>query len=153
MNPIVQEVTARIKDRSQLSRSAYLDNLDRQAQAGPTRGALSCSNLAHGMAACSQLEKDRLTGELVPNIAIVSAYNDALSAHQPYERYPEKIRQVASHLGAVAQVAGSVPAMCDGVTQGQVGMELSLFSRDVRRFRQDPRGDTGDARSRSRWFD
>ena len=131
MNPIVQEVTARIKDRSQVSRRTYLENVDRQAEAGPTRGALSCSNLAHGVAACSQMEKDRLTEELVPNIAIVSAYNDMLSAHQPYERYPAKIRQVAAELGAVAQVAGSVPAMCDGVTQGQDGMELSLFSRDI----------------------
>ena len=131
MNPIVQEVTARIKDRSQVSRRTYLENVDRQAEAGPTRGALSCSNLAHGVAACSQMEKDRLTEELVPNIAIVSAYNDVLSAHKPYERYPAKIRQLAAELGAVAQVAGSVPAMCDGVTQGQDGMELSLFSRDI----------------------
>ena len=131
MIPAVESVTDRIRRRSFISRNAYLDNLDRQAQAGPMRGTLSCSNLAHGMAACSQVSKDRLTEELVPNIAIVSAYNDVLSAHQPYESYPEKIRQVATGLGAVAQVAGGVPAMCDGVTQGQDGMELSLFSRDV----------------------
>ena len=120
MNPAVQAVTERIKRRSQSKRTAYLDNLDRQAQAGPMRGSLSCSNLAHGMAACSQVSKDRLTEELVPNIAIVTAYNDVLSAHQPYEGYPEKIRQVATNLGAVAQVAGGVPAMCDGVTQGRM---------------------------------
>ena len=131
MNPAVQAVTERIKRRSQSKRTVYLDNLDRQAQAGPMRGSLSCSNLAHGMAACSQVSKDRLTEELVLNIAIVTAYNDVLSAHQPYEFYPQKIRQVATNLGAVAQVAGGVPAMCDGVTQGQDGMELSLFSRDV----------------------
>ena len=131
MNLIVEEVTKRIIKRSRLSRSAYLGRLDRQAQAGPMRGSLSCSNLAHGMAACSQIEKNRLTEDLVPNLAIVTAYNDMLSAHQPYEGYPEKIRRVAAQLGAVAQVAGGVPAMCDGVTQGQDGMELSLFSRDV----------------------
>jgi len=131
MNLIVEEVTSRVIERSQPSRSAYLARLDRQAQAGPMRGSLSCSNLAHGMAACPQAAKDRLTEDLVPNLAIVTAYNDMLSAHQPYEGYPERIRQIAGQLGAVAQVAGGVPAMCDGVTQGQDGMELSLFSRDV----------------------
>lgn len=131
MNPVIEEVTARIINRSQPARKAYLANLDRQAQAGPLRGSLSCSNLAHGMAACSGVSKERLTDEFIPNIAIVSAYNDVLSAHQPYEGYPAFIRQVAEDLGAVAQVAGGTPAMCDGVTQGQDGMELSLFSRDV----------------------
>ena len=131
MNLIVEEVTSRVIERSRPSRSAYLARLDRQAQVGPTRGSLSCSNLAHGMAACPQAAKDRLTEDLVPNLAIVTAYNDMLSAHQPYEGYPERIRQIAGQLGAVAQVAGGVPAMCDGVTQGQDGMELSLFSRDV----------------------
>ena len=131
MNLIVEEVTSRVIERSRPSRSAYLARLDRQAQAGPMRGSLSCSNLAHGMAACPQAAKDRLTEDLVPNLAIVTAYNDMLSAHQPYEGYPERIRQIAGQLGAVAQVAGGVPAMCDGVTQGQDGMELSLFSRDV----------------------
>ena len=131
MNPIIEAVTNRIKERSKPQRSAYLAQLDRQAQAGPSRGSLSCSNLAHGMAACSTSSKDRLTDELVANIAVVSAYNDVLSAHQPYEGYPEFIREVAHEMGAVAQVAGGVPAMCDGVTQGQDGMELSLFSRDV----------------------
>ena len=131
MNTVLYSVTERIKRRSSVKRTAYLDNLDRQAQAGPMRGSLSCSNLAHGMAACSQVSKERLTEELVPNIAIVTAYNDVLSAHEPYEGYPEKIRQLATDFGAVAQVAGGVPAMCDGVTQGQDSMELSLFSRDV----------------------
>ncbi len=118
MNLIVEEVTSRVIERSRPSRSAYLARLDRQAQAGPMRGSLSCSNLAHGMAACPQAAKDRLTEDLVPNLAIVTAYNDMLSAHQPYEGYPERIRQIAGQLGAVAQVAGGVPAMCDGVTQG-----------------------------------
>ena len=131
MNPIVQEITDRIRDRSRRSRDAYLARIDRAAQAGPSRTALSCSNLAHGMAACSQRDKDNLTGELAPNIAIVTAYNDMLSAHQPYATYPDQIKRAANGLGAVAQVAGGVPAMCDGVTQGRDGMELSLFSRDV----------------------
>jgi phosphogluconate dehydratase len=131
VNPIVEEVTNRIRERSQDKRTAYLARLDEAAASGPARGSLSCSNLAHGIAACSTGDKDRLTDEFMPNIAIVSAYNDMLSAHQPYESYPGQIRTVASELGAVAQVAGGVPAMCDGVTQGQAGMDLSLFSRDV----------------------
>ena len=131
LNPIVEEVTERIRKRSEIDRKAYLNRIDAQAQAGPSRASLSCSNLAHGMAACSSENKSSLTDELVPNIGIVSAYNDMLSAHQPYENYPDKIRQAANKVGAVVQVAGGVPAMCDGVTQGQDGMELSLFSRDV----------------------
>lgn len=131
MHPIVQAVTDRVRDRSHQKRSAYLARLEQQAASGPARGSLSCSNLAHGMAACSADDKGRLTDEYLPNIAIVSAYNDILSAHQPYESYPDQIRKAATELGAVAQVAGGVPAMCDGVTQGQDGMELSLFSRDV----------------------
>ncbi len=131
MNPIVKEVTNRIRERSKEKRTAYLARLDEAAASGPARGSLSCSNLAHGMAACSAGDKDKLTDKHRPNIAIVSAYNDILSAHQPYETYPGQIRTAASELGAVAQVAGGVPAMCDGVTQGQTGMELSLFSRDV----------------------
>lgn len=131
INPVIEKVTERIKQRSSNDRSDYLRRIDAQAQAGPSRASLSCSNLAHGMAACPQADKDRLTDELVPNVAIVTAYNDMLSAHQPYENYPGQIRQRAEALGAVAQVAGGVPAMCDGVTQGQDGMELSLFSRDV----------------------
>jgi len=131
MNSTVLEVTERIRRRSRERRQQYLAQLDRSAQAGPARGSLSCGNLAHGMAACPQGSKDRLTDDLVPNVAIVSAYNDVLSAHQPYETYPAQIRAIADEMGAVAQVAGGVPAMCDGVTQGQDGMELSLFSRDV----------------------
>lgn len=131
LNPIVEEVTERIRKRSEIDRKAYLNRIDAQAQAGPSRASLSCSNLAHGMAACSSENKSSLTDELAPNIGIVSAYNDMLSAHQPYENYPDKIRQAANKVGAVVQVAGGVPAMCDGVTQGQDGMELSLFSRDV----------------------
>ncbi|MFT7245069.1 MAG: phosphogluconate dehydratase [Candidatus Azotimanducaceae bacterium] len=131
VHPIVQAVTDRVRDRSHQKRSAYLARLEQQAASGPARGSLSCSNLAHGMAACSADDKGRLTDEYLPNIAIVSAYNDILSAHQPYESYPDQIRKAATELGAVAQVAGGVPAMCDGVTQGQDGMELSLFSRDV----------------------
>jgi len=131
MNPTVAAVTQRVRERSISRREAYLSRLDAQAQAGPSRGALSCGNLAHGMAACSAADKSRLTDERVTNIGVVSAYNDMLSAHQPYEGYPALIRAAAEECGAVAQVAGGVPAMCDGVTQGQDGMELSLFSRDV----------------------
>lgn len=131
MNPILEEVTERIRHRSQANRATYLARIDKQGQAGPSRASLSCSNLAHGMAACSGADKGKLTDELVPNLAIVTAYNDMLSAHQPYEQYPAQIKAAAEGQGAVAQVAGGVPAMCDGVTQGQDGMELSLFSRDV----------------------
>ena len=131
MNPTVAAITDEIRKRSKAERSAYLARIDVQSQRGPSRASLSCSNLAHGMAACSTENKSSLTDELVPNIAIVSAYNDMLSAHQPYEDYPAIIKAAASQSGAVAQVAGGVPAMCDGVTQGQDGMELSLFSRDV----------------------
>ena len=131
MHTTVEEVTERIRQRSQASRQGYLAHIDRQAQAGPSRASLSCSNLAHGMAACQQNDKQRLTDELVPNLAIVTAYNDMLSAHQPYQHYPDIIKSAAADAGAVAQVAGGVPAMCDGVTQGQPGMELSLFSRDL----------------------
>ena len=131
LNPVLETVTERIKERSLDTRRQYLTRMANAAQAGPARGHLSCSNLAHGMAACASQDKNRLTDELVPNIAIVTAYNDMLSAHAPYERYPALIKETAERLGAVAQVAGGVPAMCDGVTQGQPGMDLSLFSRDV----------------------
>ncbi|MCB1644964.1 MAG: dihydroxy-acid dehydratase, partial [Pseudomonadales bacterium] len=131
MNTVIDAVTRRIRERSRKTRGGYLDRIARAAQAGPVRGSLSCSNLAHGMAACGQVAKDRLTDELASNIGIVTAYNDMLSAHQPYEEYPGFIRNVAQELGAIAQVAGGVPAMCDGVTQGQDGMDLSLFSREV----------------------
>ncbi len=131
MHPVLERVTARIVDNSQPERRAYLARVARAAEDGPTRGSLSCSNLAHGMAAAGRAEKRDLTGGDVANLAIVSAYNEMLSAHQPFEVYPEQIRRAAREAGAVAQFAGGVPAMCDGVTQGQDGMDLSLFSRDV----------------------
>lgn len=131
MNPVVEKVTRRISERSKDTRAAYLARVMAAASEGPARGTLSCSNLAHGFAACGTDDKTALSANVVPNIAIVSAYNDMLSAHQPFETYPALIRDAAAKQGAVAQFAGGVPAMCDGVTQGQVGMDLSLFSRDV----------------------
>jgi phosphogluconate dehydratase len=127
----VSEVTERLRQRSRDSRATYLDRIRRAADAGPRRATLSCGNLAHGFAACGVSDKLALKGDVVPNLGIVTAYNDMLSAHQPFERFPELIKQAARDAGGVAQVAGGVPAMCDGVTQGQPGMELSLFSRDV----------------------
>jgi phosphogluconate dehydratase len=130
LNPVLAEVTRRIVDRSKDSRAAYLAQIERQRQAGPGRGKLSCANWAHAFAASPQEDKNRALAQ-APNIGIVTAYNDMLSAHQPLEFYPDLIRQAAREAGATAQVAGGVPAMCDGVTQGRPGMELSLFSRDV----------------------
>ncbi len=127
----VAEVTERLRRRSHDSRQAYLERIRRAGESGPHRTTLSCGNLAHGFAACGLSDKQALKGDVVPNLAIISAYNDMLSAHQPFERFPELIKQAARNAGGVAQVAGGVPAMCDGVTQGQPGMELSLFSRDV----------------------
>ena len=131
MTPRIEQVTERIKERSRATRTSYLDRVRRAAEDGPRRGDLSCSNLAHGFAACGTAEKADLRGGDKANVAIVSAYNDMLSAHQPLERFPEVIKQAVREAGGVAQFAGGVPAMCDGVTQGQPGMELSLFSRDV----------------------
>ena len=131
MHKTITSVTERIEKRSAATRKAYLARIHKAADQGPTRHSLSCSNLAHGMAACGTSDKDMLAGRIVPNVGIVSAYNDMLSAHQPFETYPDRIRKAASAAGAVAQFAGGVPAMCDGVTQGQDGMDLSLFSRDV----------------------
>ena len=131
MNKILLEVTERIRERSGPTRGDYLARIDHAARKGPQRVALGCSNLAHGMAACDQAGKQRLGDDQTSNIAIVTAYNDMLSAHRPFEGYPAIIRDEARKLGAVAQVAGGVPAMCDGVTQGEAGMDLSLFSRDV----------------------
>jgi phosphogluconate dehydratase len=131
LNPVVAGVTRRIVERSRPRREDYLARIASARDAGPHRRRLSCGNLAHGFAACGPSDKAALRGVKVPNIGIVTAYNDMLSAHQPYERYPELIRQAARDAGATAQVAGGVPAMCDGVTQGRAGMELSLFSRDV----------------------
>lgn len=124
-------ITDRIVERSAETRSAYLDRIKAAATKGPGRGSLSCSNLAHGFAACDVHDKEALSGSERANIAIVSAYNDMLSAHQPFESYPSQIKDACREVGAIAQFAGGVPAMCDGVTQGQPGMELSLFSRDV----------------------
>ncbi|MFO1173981.1 MAG: phosphogluconate dehydratase [Paracoccaceae bacterium] len=126
----IAKVTDRIRERSRPTRAAYLDRIARAAEAGPARAHLSCGNLAHAYAAMGE-DKPALTAARAPNLGIVTAYNDMLSAHQPYEHYPELIRRTARAAGATAQVAGGVPSMCDGVTQGQPGMELSLFSRDV----------------------
>lgn len=131
MNPKIVAITNRIIERSKATRSRYLKRIEQAKGAGPHRSTLPCGNLAHGFAACSKSEKDDLTAVKKANIAIVSAYNDMLSAHQPYETYPAQIKKVISENGGVAQFAGGVPAMCDGVTQGEPGMELSLFSRDV----------------------
>jgi phosphogluconate dehydratase len=130
MNPTVAKVTERIIKRSKNSRSAYLDLIGRQRDEGVHRPTMSCGNLAHGFAASGD-DKAVIRAGKAMNIGIVSAYNDMLSAHQPYGRYPEQIKIFAREMGSTAQVAGGVPAMCDGVTQGQDSMELSLFSRDV----------------------
>lgn len=127
----IAAVTERIEARSQALRADYLERMAQARRQGPHRGALSCGNLAHGFAACGQPDKGGLRSLTKANIAIVTAYNDMLSAHQPYHDYPDRIKQAVRAVGSVAQVAGGVPAMCDGVTQGQPGMELSLISRDV----------------------
>jgi phosphogluconate dehydratase len=127
----VSAVTENIIARSKTSRRRYLDRITNAVSNTPTRKSLGCANIAHGFAACGPSDKNELRNGAGPNLAIVTAYNDMLSAHQPFERYPELIRQAAREAGGTAQVAGGVPAMCDGVTQGEAGMELSLFSRDV----------------------
>jgi len=129
LNPVVEAVTNRIIERSKPGRTAYLDLIARARDAGVNRPTLSCGNLAHGFAASGD-DKAAIRGGKAMNIGIITAYNDMLSAHQPYGRYPEQIKMWAREKGATAQVAGGVPAMCDGVTQGQLSMELSLFSRD-----------------------
>ena len=131
MNSRVEEVTARIIERSKETRGRYLETIAAAASVTPTRRKLGCANQVHGFAACGAEDKAMLREGTAGNLAIVTAYNDMLSAHQPYERYPEMIRATARAAGGVAQVAGGVPAMCDGITQGFTGMELSLFSRDV----------------------
>ncbi len=131
LHPRLGEITERIVRRSRDGRARYLDRMAEAIARRPSRTRLGCANLAHGFAACGTVDKERLKTGAVPNIGIVTAYNDMLSAHRPYERYPDLIRDEARRLGAVAEVAGGVPAMCDGVTQGEAGMELSLFSRDV----------------------
>ncbi|MDG5500576.1 phosphogluconate dehydratase [Marinobacter sp. BGYM27] len=131
MHPTIEKVTQRIIERSRGSREDYLQRMAALGAQSPQRESLSCGNLAHGFAACGKSDKDTLKLMNKANVAIVSAYNDMLSAHQPYHRFPDIIRQAAHGMGSVAQFAGGTPAMCDGVTQGQPGMELSLFSRDV----------------------
>jgi phosphogluconate dehydratase len=127
----IQAITDRIRERSRPGREAYLARITDSAGKSANRAVLGCGNLAHGFAVCSPQEKTALSGDTVPNLGIVTAYNDMLSAHQPFETFPALIKQAAREAGGIAQVAGGVPAMCDGVTQGMPGMELSLFSRDV----------------------
>ena len=131
MHPVIEQVTQDIIERSHKTRSAYLNYIDAIAKNGPIRSGMGCGNLAHGFAACSATEKADLTGNQKANIAIITSYNDMLSAHQPYKDAPDLIKSAIKEAGGVAQVAGGVPAMCDGITQGQPGMELSLFSRDL----------------------
>ena len=131
LHPVLAAVTERITERSRAERSAYLTRIRAAADRGPARARLGCANLAHGFAAAPETEKRELRAGLKPNIAIVSAYNDMLSAHQPFETYPATLKQAVLRAGGIAQFAGGVPAMCDGITQGRDGMELSLFSRDV----------------------
>jgi phosphogluconate dehydratase len=130
LHPEIAAVTDRVIERSRAGRDAYLDLIERERETGIDRPRLSCGNLAHGFAAAGD-DKAAIRGGKAMNIGIVTAYNDMLSAHQPYGRYPEQMKVFAREAGSTAQVAGGVPAMCDGVTQGQVGMELSLFSRDT----------------------
>ena len=130
-HPTLTKVTDRVIARSKETRASYLADIDAMKSEGRVRSGLACGNLAHGFAACGDDDKEKLKGDDTLNIGIVTAFNDMLSAHQPYEPYPAMIKDHARSLGATAQVASGVPAMCDGVTQGQVGMELSLFSRDV----------------------
>ncbi|WP_159946600.1 phosphogluconate dehydratase [Rhizobium sp. 18065] len=127
----IEAITKRIVERSKPTRELYLERTRRAITKGVHRSTLSCGNLAHGFAVCSPGDKAALAGDIVPNLGIITSYNDMLSAHQPFETYPAQIRKAAAEVGGVAQVAGGVPAMCDGVTQGQPGMELSLFSRDA----------------------
>ena len=131
LNDTLRRVTERIQERSAPTRAAYLARMAAQRDQGPKRAHLSCGNQAHAYAAMDDADKSKLTESSAGNIGIITAYNDMLSAHQPFEHYPDLIRRAAREVGGTAQVAGGVPAMCDGVTQGQPGMELSLFSRDV----------------------
>ena len=130
-HPVLEQVTARIVARSAPTRQAYLSRTQAMAGSKVQRAQLSCTNLAHGFASMPEPAKIRLKAEERPNVAIVSSYNDMLSAHQPLGEFPAWLKETALEAGATAQFAGGVPAMCDGVTQGQDGMELSLFSRDV----------------------
>jgi phosphogluconate dehydratase len=131
MNTRIVKITDKIIERSKESRKIYLEEMELAIAFGVNRSALGCGNLAHAFAGCGSTDKSALSEDTAVNIAVVTAYNDMLSAHKPYESYPEKLRKYANDNNAVVQVAGGVPAMCDGVTQGQSGMELSLLSRDV----------------------
>ncbi|MDF2145575.1 phosphogluconate dehydratase [Knoellia sp. p5-6-4] len=134
VHPVVADVTAKVAERSRASRAAYLSRTSAAAaERGlrPARADLGCSNLAHAVAACGGSDRVAMTGVSAVSLGIVTSYNDMLSAHAPYEHYPQAIKDTAREVGAVARVAGGVPAMCDGITQGRAGMELSLFSRDV----------------------
>ncbi|EWS97654.1 phosphogluconate dehydratase [Pseudoalteromonas sp. SCSIO_11900] len=131
LHPRIQEVTVRVIERSKQTRKAYLERISHAKKQTRVRAGLGCGNIAHVMAACSSDDKARLKADEVPNLAIINSYNDMLSAHVPYKEYPDLIKSIATKFDATAQVAGGVPAMCDGVTQGRDGMELSLFSRDV----------------------
>jgi phosphogluconate dehydratase len=131
MHPVIEKVTRDVIKRSRESRALYLARVDSAVEQGPRRLTLGCGNLAHGFAACSAAEKADLAGPQKADIAIISSYNDMLSAHEPYKDAPALIKEAIHEAGGVAQFAGGVPAMCDGITQGQAGMELSLFSRDV----------------------
>ncbi|MBJ8345714.1 phosphogluconate dehydratase [Antrihabitans sp. YC2-6] len=130
-HPVLAEVTDRIIAASEPQRTKYLKRIRLAGDRGPARGRLACANLAHGFAASGKADKQALRGMVKPNIAIVSAYNDMLSAHKPFETFPARLKQAVIEAGGIAQFAGGVPAMCDGITQGREGMELSLFSRDV----------------------
>ncbi|MGH8383564.1 phosphogluconate dehydratase [Pseudomonas sp.] len=131
MHPRILEVTQRLIDRSRATRERYLQLIRGAASDGPMRAKLQCANFAHGVAGCGTQDKNSLRMMNAANVAIVSAYNDMLSAHQPYEHYPEQIKQALREIGSVGQFAGGVPAMCDGVTQGEPGMELGIASREV----------------------
>ena len=131
LHPLVHSVTQRIRERSLSLRSDYLRRLDSYAARTPGAQRMGCANVAHAFAAMPGGDKLRVVTERAPNIGIINAYNDMLSAHKPFGEYPEIVKHEARQLGATAQVAGGVPAMCDGVTQGTPGMELSLFSRDA----------------------
>jgi phosphogluconate dehydratase len=131
VHPVLEAVTKDVIERSRKTRQEYLDRVDAAIEKGPHRSVLACGNLAHGFAACSASDKADLAGNQKANVAIISSYNDMLSAHEPFREFPDFIKQAAKDAGGVAQFAGGTPAMCDGITQGQPGMDLSLFSRDV----------------------
>jgi len=131
MKQILTEVTERIRERSAPTRQAYLQRIDKMASRARGADRMGCANVAHAFAAMPANDKFKVVAEKAPNIGIVTAYNEMLSAHQPYVDFPDVIRAEAHKYGATVQVAGGVPAMCDGITQGEPGMELSLFSRDV----------------------